>query len=96
MAKPMRVLICGIPNVGKSTLINTWLGEERLVAFDQPGTTRDALEARVVLGGVPITLVDTAGLREAADALDADHGHCSGGELCPRCNLIRRLMKAAK
>ena len=41
--KPIRLAVAGRPNVGKSTLINTWLGEERLVAFDQPGTTRDAI-----------------------------------------------------
>ena len=43
--KPIRLAVAGRPNVGKSTLINTWLGEERLVAFDQPGTTRDAIHA---------------------------------------------------
>ena len=43
---PIRLAVAGRPNVGKSTLINTWLGEERLVAFDQPGTTRDAITDR--------------------------------------------------
>ena len=55
--------IVGLPNVGKSTLINTLLGEERLIAFDQPGTTRDAVAIDFERGGRPYTLVDTAGLR---------------------------------
>ena len=62
-AKPIRLAFAGRPNVGKSTLINTWLGEERLVAFDQPGTTRDAIEVPFERGGQRFTLVDTAGLR---------------------------------
>ena len=62
MVKPMRVLICGIPNVGKSTLINTWLGEERLVAFDLPGTTRDAVCARIDFAGVVADVFDTPGV----------------------------------
>ncbi len=58
-----RVAVVGRPNVGKSTLINTLLGEERLIAFDQPGTTRDAVAIDFERGGRPYTLVDTAGLR---------------------------------
>ncbi len=59
----VRVAVVGRPNVGKSTLINALLGEERLVAFDQPGTTRDAVAVDFVHGGRDYTLVDTAGLR---------------------------------
>ncbi|MFZ9508860.1 MAG: ribosome biogenesis GTPase Der [Burkholderiaceae bacterium] len=59
----VRVAVVGRPNVGKSTLINTLLGEERLIAFDQPGTTRDAVAIDFERGGRPYTLVDTAGLR---------------------------------
>lgn len=61
-----RVAVVGRPNAGKSTLINTLLGEERLVAFDQPGTTRDAVAIDFERGGRPYTLVDTAGLRRRA------------------------------
>src|SRR5690606_34238774 len=67
-AKPRRtrVAVVGRPNAGKSTLINTLLGEERLVAFDQPGTTRDAVAIDFERGGRQYTLVDTAGLRRRA------------------------------
>ncbi len=59
----VRVAIVGRPNVGKSTLVNTLLGEERVIAFDQPGTTRDAVAIDFERDGRPYTLVDTAGLR---------------------------------
>ena len=58
-----RVAIAGRPNVGKSTLINTLLGEERVIAFDMPGTTRDAIEIEFEKNGRQYTLIDTAGLR---------------------------------
>ena len=58
-----RVAIVGRPNVGKSTLINTLLGEERVIAFDMPGTTRDAIEIPFERSGRHYTLIDTAGLR---------------------------------
>jgi GTP-binding protein len=61
--KPIRLAVAGRPNVGKSTLINTWLGEERLVAFDQPGTTRDAIHVPFEHQGQRFELIDTAGLR---------------------------------
>ena len=58
-----RIAVVGRPNVGKSTLVNALLGEERMIAFDQPGTTRDAIEVDFMHGGKRYTLVDTAGLR---------------------------------
>jgi len=63
-SRPMRVAIIGRPNAGKSTLINALLGEERVIAFDQPGTTRDALAIDFKHRGRDYTLVDTAGLRK--------------------------------
>jgi GTP-binding protein len=60
---PLKVAVVGRPNVGKSTFINTLLGEERLIAFDAPGTTRDAVEVEFERNGKPYVLVDTAGVR---------------------------------
>ena len=59
------VVISGKPNVGKSTLMNALLGRERSIVSQHPGTTRDTIEERYVLDGIPMRLVDTAGLREA-------------------------------
>jgi GTP-binding protein len=59
----IRVAIVGRPNVGKSTLVNALLGEERMIAFDAPGTTRDAIEVDFCFGGHDYVLIDTAGLR---------------------------------
>nr|WP_294502661.1 tRNA uridine-5-carboxymethylaminomethyl(34) synthesis GTPase MnmE [uncultured Rhodopila sp.] len=64
--------ITGAPNVGKSTLINALAERDVAIVSAVPGTTRDALETRVVLGGVPVTLVDTAGLRETTDSIEAE------------------------
>ena len=68
---PIRLAVAGRPNVGKSTLINTWLGEERLVAFDQPGTTRDAITVPFERGGQKFELIDTAGLRRKGRVFEA-------------------------
>jgi len=62
-ADAIRLAVAGRPNVGKSTLINTWLGEERLIAFDLPGTTRDAISVPLERQGQQFELIDTAGLR---------------------------------
>ncbi len=66
----VKVAIVGRPNVGKSTLGNTLLGEERLIAFDQPGTTRDSVAIDFERGGKPYTLIDTAGLRRRGKVTD--------------------------
>ncbi len=66
-----RVAIVGRPNVGKSTLINTLLGEERVIAFDAPGTTRDSIEIDFERGGRKYVLVDTAGMRKRGRVFEA-------------------------
>lgn len=67
----IKLAVAGRPNVGKSTLINTWLGEERLVAFDLPGTTRDAISVPFEHGGQRFELIDTAGLRRKGKVFEA-------------------------
>jgi tRNA modification GTPase len=64
--------VAGPPNAGKSTLINALAQRDVAIVAATPGTTRDVLEARLVIGGVPVTLLDTAGLREAADPVEAE------------------------
>ncbi|MBL8288176.1 MAG: ribosome biogenesis GTPase Der [Rubrivivax sp.] len=70
-ARPIRLAVAGRPNAGKSTLINAWLGEERLVAFDQPGTTRDAIHVPFERDGRHFELIDTAGLRRKGRVFEA-------------------------
>ena len=67
----IKLAVAGRPNVGKSTLINTWLGEERLIAFDMPGTTRDAIRVPFERDGQQFELVDTAGLRRRGKVFEA-------------------------
>ncbi|HEY4542798.1 MAG TPA: ribosome biogenesis GTPase Der, partial [Noviherbaspirillum sp.] len=69
--KGVRIAIVGRPNVGKSTLINTLLGEERVIAFDMPGTTRDSIEIPFERQGRHYTLIDTAGIRRRGKVFQA-------------------------
>ena len=70
-ARVIKLAVAGRPNVGKSTLINTWLGEERLIAFDMPGTTRDAISVPFERNGQKFELIDTAGLRRKGKVFEA-------------------------
>ncbi|MBV8584085.1 MAG: tRNA uridine-5-carboxymethylaminomethyl(34) synthesis GTPase MnmE [Candidatus Eremiobacteraeota bacterium] len=65
------VAIVGPPNAGKSSLLNALLGEERALVSEIPGTTRDTIEESIVIGGVPVRLIDTAGIRAHADRLES-------------------------
>lgn len=67
----VRVAIVGKPNVGKSSLLNALLGEARAIVTDVPGTTRDSIEEWLSLEGIPMRVVDTAGIRHAPDAIEA-------------------------
>lgn len=66
----LRVVLCGRPNAGKSSLLNALLGGERAIVTDIPGTTRDTLTEAMQIGGVRVLLTDTAGLRETGDAVE--------------------------
>jgi tRNA modification GTPase len=65
-----RVCICGRPNVGKSSLLNALLGQERVIVTAVPGTTRDVIEESLNVGGLPVVLWDTAGIRESTDEVE--------------------------
>lgn len=66
----LRTVICGAPNVGKSSLLNRLLGYDRAIVSDVAGTTRDTIEEIINLRGIPLRLIDTAGLRESDDVLE--------------------------
>lgn len=69
----MRVALVGAPNAGKSTLLNALLGQERAIVSEHPGTTRDTVEESILLEGIQIRFIDTAGLRELQEERDGHH-----------------------
>ena len=68
----MTLVIAGLPNAGKSSLMNALTGRDSAIVTDIPGTTRDALREHIDIDGLPVTLIDTAGLREAGDAVERE------------------------
>ncbi len=70
LTKPWQIVIAGPPNVGKSSLLNAFVGYQRAIVFDQPGTTRDVVTAATAIDGWPVQVSDTAGLRSSADPLE--------------------------
>ena len=85
LMKPRRIALCGAPNVGKSSLMNALLGEERVLVDSEAGTTRDAIEVEITHHGRRVMLVDTAGIREAQNDVEA-RGIGLGRDLAEKCD----------
>ncbi|HEY2783142.1 MAG TPA: tRNA uridine-5-carboxymethylaminomethyl(34) synthesis GTPase MnmE [Steroidobacteraceae bacterium] len=90
----LNVAIAGKPNAGKSSLLNKLVGDEIAIVTDQPGTTRDVLRQQVHLDGMPLNLIDTAGLRAASDVVEAEGVRRAFAEL-KRADRVLYLLDAA-
>jgi len=91
----LRVVITGKPNVGKSSLMNKLLDQERVIVTDIPGTTRDTIEEGIVLDGLPIMICDTAGLHNSDDPIDRI-GQSKTKEALQRADLVLFMMDASR
>jgi tRNA modification GTPase len=90
----LNVVIAGRPNAGKSSLMNKLVGDEIAIVTDQPGTTRDVLRQHLHLDGLPLNLIDTAGLRPTADAVEAEGVRRAFAEL-ERADRVLYILDAA-
>jgi tRNA modification GTPase len=93
LTQPWQVAVAGRPNVGKSSLVNALVGYERAIVFNQPGTTRDVLAAETAVDGWPVRLTDAAGLRAAADPLEAE-GVALAQQRLGRADLVAWVLDA--
>jgi len=90
----LNVVIAGKPNAGKSSLLNKLVGDEIAIVSEHPGTTRDVLRQQVHLDGLPLNLIDTAGLRKAADVVEAEGVRRALAELS-RADRVLYILDAA-
>lgn len=81
LSSPWRIVLAGPPNVGKSSLINSVIGTRRSIVHDQPGTTRDWVEAETSLGGWPVSITDTAGIRHASESIEQQGIQLAGEQI---------------
>ena len=88
------VVICGLPNAGKSSLLNALLGRNRAIVSPVAGTTRDSIEESLIIRGIPVRLVDTAGLRDTKDGIEAE-GVSRAEELVSRADLVVEVVDAS-
>ena len=89
----MHVVLAGQPNVGKSSLLNQLAGQDLAIVTDVPGTTRDAIRQSIDLDGVPLHMIDTAGLRESVDTVE-QLGIARTWELIGRADMVLMIMDA--
>jgi tRNA modification GTPase len=90
----LNVVIAGLPNAGKSSLLNALVGDDIAIVTDQPGTTRDVLRQHLHLDGLPLNLIDTAGLRATADVIEAEGVRRALNEL-ERADRVLYILDAA-
>jgi len=95
LRRGIRAAIIGRPNVGKSSLLNQLLGHDRAIVTSTAGTTRDTIEETANIRGIPVVFIDTAGLREAADAIEAE-GIRRSHESIARAELILHVLDATE
>jgi len=95
LADPPRVAVAGRPNVGKSTLLNRLAGAERAITSAAPGTTRDYVETTAAIQGLPLVLVDTAGLREADERIERE-GVTRARQQAAHADLVIYLLDASE
>jgi tRNA modification GTPase len=95
LRRGIRAAIIGRPNVGKSSLLNQLLGRERAIVSPIPGTTRDTIEETANVRGIPVVFIDTAGLREAADGIEAE-GVRRGREALGTAELVLHVLDGSE